>query len=254
MTRTTSINACILGVSIAVWILLLANPGNIMTVQHCPVTEAGPSPASLKMLLEMNPISALLTGWVLMVIAMMLPKLIMPINYIYERSFMSSRLRLSLLFILGYVAVWTVAGLFMIAAILGLNLLMPNSFTPATIIAAIALVWQFSPIKQRCLNRGHNHPSLAAFGWAANRDAFMFGVNHGLWCAGSGWAIMLFPMLLPQGHNLAMVLVTFIMISEHLEQPQAPRWRVTFRGRLFRIIVAQTQLRLRATQSPRSLT
>lgn len=241
-----SISILVLGISIAVWILLLANPGNIMTVQHCPVTGSGSlSPASLKMLLDMNPIGVMLMGWVLMVVAMMLPKLVFPINYIYERSFKSSRFRHALLFVFGYVAVWTAAGLFMITAILGLSLLMPNSYVPGIMTAAIALVWQFSPIKQRCLNRGHNHLPLAAFGWAANRDALLFGFVHGFWCVGSGWALMLFPMLLPNGHNLAMVLVTFVMLSEHLEHPQQPRWRLRFRWKLMRIISAQTRIRLK---------
>ena len=239
-----SISIVILCISLVVWVLLLANPGNIMTVEHCPVTDAGPSAASLQMLLDMNPLGSMLAGWVLMVIAMMLPKLIMPIDHIYERSFKRSRFFHSLLFVFGYVAVWTIVGVFMIAAILGLNLLMGRSYIPAIVIGAIALVWQFSPVKQRYLNRGHNHSSLAAFGWAANRDALMFGVMHGIWCVGSGWALMLFPMLLPDGHNLAMVLMTFVMLSEHLERPQAPRWRLAFRGKLFRIIFAQSQIKL----------
>jgi predicted metal-binding membrane protein len=86
---------------------------------------------------------------------------------------------------------------------------------------------------------------LAAFGWAAYRDALMFGVMHGVWCVGSGWALMMLPMLLPEGHNLAMVIVTFIMLSEHFEHPRIPRWRMGFRGKLFRIVIAQTQIRLK---------
>ena len=235
----------ILGISVMLWMLLLLNPGNILTVQHCPMTASGPSRASLQMLLAMNPISSLLTGWTLMVIAMMLPKLILPIQYIYGRSLKRRRLWSALLFVLGYVGVWVMVGVFMIAAILGLNLLMPKSYIPAIIVGIIAIVWQCSPSKQRCLNRGRDHMTLAAFGWAANRDALVFGFIHGLWCVASGWALMLFPMLLPAGHNLAMVLVTFVMISEHLEHPQVPRWRFYFSGKLMRMIFAQAQIRLK---------
>jgi predicted metal-binding membrane protein len=53
--------------------MLLVNPGSIMTVAHCPVTDSGASMASLRMLLEMNSISSLTAGWALMLIAMMLP-------------------------------------------------------------------------------------------------------------------------------------------------------------------------------------
>lgn len=243
-TRKT-INAVILSITLMMWILLLTNPGNILSVQHCPVTAAGPSRASLEMLLAMNPIPGLLAGWTLMVIAMMLPKLIIPIRYIYSRSLKRRRFYSAMLFVIGYVLVWVGVGFLMIAAILGLNLLFPKSYIPAIGAGALALVWQFSPIKQRCLNRGHNHWNLAAFGWAATRDAFFFGLAHGLWCVGSGWALMLFPMLLPGGHNMAMMLVTLIMLSEHLEHPRLPRWRIYFTGKLLLMLFAQTQIKLR---------
>jgi predicted metal-binding membrane protein len=242
--KSTTISIFIIAISTVLWVLLLVNPGNIMTVQHCPVTQTGPSHASLQMLLAMNPITSLLTGWALMVVAMMLPKLIMPIQYIYDRSFKHRRFLSALLFVLGYIGVWMVAGFFLIGAILALNLLMPASYVPAIIVGFIAIVWQFSPIKQRCLNRGHAHPSLAAFGWAANRDVLLFGFMHGVWCVASGWALMLFPMLLPKGHNVAMLVVTFIMISEHLEHPQLPRWRFHIRRKLMQIIFVQTRMRL----------
>jgi predicted metal-binding membrane protein len=239
-----TISLVVLGISGLVWLLLLVDPGNIHTVHHCPVMTMGPSQTSFQMLLEMNPISSLLTGWILMVIAMMLPKLILPIRYIYSRSIDRRRLRSALLFVFAYLGVWSAVGLVMTAAILGLNFLLPGSYLPAIGIGIIAFAWQFSPIKQRCLNRGHDHLTLAAFGWAADRDALLFGVIHGGWCVGSGWALMLFPMLLPAGHNLAMLFVAFVMISEHLEHPQSPRWRIYFSGRLMRFLFTQTRIRL----------
>lgn len=240
-----SISISILAVSAVFWVILLFNPGGIMTVKHCHVTLEGPSKASLQMMLQMNPVSDLMIGWTLMVLAMMLPKLITPVQYIYDRSFKSRRLGAALLFISGYTAVWIVMGFFMNALIVGLNLLLPNSYIPAIAIGVIAVIWQFSPVKQRCLNRGHDHVSLAAFGSEANRDAFMFGMMHGVWCVGAGWALMLFPMLLPSGHNVAMMVVTFIMISEHMEHPKFPKWYFTFRLKLLRIIIAQTKVNMK---------
>ena len=239
------ISTLMLSISALFWILLLVNPGNLLTIQHCAVTTTGSSRASLQMLLAMNPITSLLAGWALMVIAMMLPKLILPVRYICERSLRSRRFWSALLFVSGYTGVWMVAAFFMIAVIFWLNLLMPKSYLPAIAAGLIAIIWQFSPVKQRCLNRGHDHRALAAFGWAANRDAFLFGVVHGVWCVGSGWALMLFPMLLPEGHNIAMIFVTFIMLSEHLENPRPPQWRLSFRNKLMRIALAQTQIKLK---------
>jgi predicted metal-binding membrane protein len=238
------INLVILSISIFVWVLLLINPGHIMTIEHCHVSASGPSATSLQMLLEMNPFSSQLIGWGLMVVAMMLPKLIMPVQSICIQSFKRYRFLCSLLFVSGYLAAWMVAGVFMVAAIMALNLLMPMSYIPALGVFIIAVIWQFSPVKQRFLNLGHNHRILSAFGWAACRNSLVFGVTHGIWCIGSGWALMLFPMLLPEGHNLAMIIVTIIMVSEHLEHPRFPQWHFNFRLKLLRFIVAQTRMRL----------
>lgn len=237
------INLVIISTSLIVWLVLLFNTGQ--GIAHCHVSDSGPSAASFRMLLQMNPISSLLMGWGLMVVAMMLPKLIIPVQQIYASSFKRHRFALAMVFVLGYIAVWMVVGFFMVLAILGVHLLLPNSYLPAIALGIIAIVWQFSPVKQRCLNRGHDHKVLAAFGRAAYSDALLFGIIHGVWCVGAGWALMLLPMLLPQGHNLAMVLVTFIMLSEHLEHPQQPRWCINLRGKLFRIIIARTQMKIK---------
>jgi predicted metal-binding membrane protein len=242
--KRITISLIIISVSILVWMLLLVNPGHIMAMKHCHVFASCPTATSFEMLLEMKLFSAQLIGWGLMVVAMMLPKLILPIQFICQQSFKRYRFLCSLLFVLGYLLVWMLAGVFMIEVIMGLNLLLPMSYIPAFVVFIIAILWEFSPIKQRFLNRGHDHRILSAFGWKACSDSLLFGITHGVWCIGSGWALMLFPMLLPEGHNLSMILVTFMMISEHLEQPRFPQWHFKPRLKLVRIIVAQTRIKL----------
>jgi predicted metal-binding membrane protein len=196
------------------------------------------------MLLAMNPPSSLAAGWAVMLLAMMLPTLIAPIGHVVERSFKSRRARSVILFVIGYAAIWMMAGIVILAVQLALNVIAPQSYLPAAAVGLIAFLWQCSPIKQRCLNRGHNHRELAAFGMAADRDAFSFGITHGLWCVGSCWALMLFPMLVAQGHLAAMAAVSFLMISERLEEPEPLGWRLRLRGKLMRIAIAQTRIRL----------
>jgi predicted metal-binding membrane protein len=234
----------ILLISTITWVMLLVNPGSIMTLAHCPVTVSGASLVSFKMLLAMNPPSSITAGWALMLVAMMSPTLIAPIGHIVERSFKRRRARSVALFVVGYAAIWMTAGSVLLAARLVLSSLAPQSYLPAAVVGLIAFVWQCSPIKQQCLNRGHNHSELAAFGIAANRDALRFGITHGVWCVGSCWALMLFPMLLTEGHFAAMAAVTFLMISERLEQPRPLSWRVSLRAKLMRIVIAQTRIRL----------
>jgi predicted metal-binding membrane protein len=238
------INIPILLVSVLSWMVLVVNPRSIMTLAHCPITDSGASSASFRMLLTMNPLSSLIAGWAVMLVAMMSPTLIAPIGHIVKRSFKHRRLWSVALFTLGYAAIWLAAGGVLLAVRLMLSLLVPLSFAPAIVVGIVVFVWQCSPFKQRCLNRNHNHRELAAFGFAADLDVLRFGVTHGLWCVGSCWALMLFPMLLPEGHLVAMALVTFLMISERLEQPRRLSWGLRLRGKLMRIVVAQTRIRL----------
>lgn len=239
------INLVILGISILAWVLLLTNPGQIMSVEHCQISDSGPSLEAIEMIVQMNPLLSQLTGWTLMVIAMMLPKLILPIQHIYSTSLNRTRFTSALLFVSGYVFVWVVIGIFMIAVTFGLHVLTPASYLPVIVFSVIVIIWQFSPIKQRFLNYGHIHKVLPAFGLATFQCAFLYGVTHGIWCVGAGWALMLLPMIFPSGHNLAMIIVTFIMISEHLEHPKIPSWGLNFRSKLFRLISARIQIRFK---------
>ena len=241
--KLVSTEAAIIGLSAIIWVMLLAAPASL-GIKHCHVSSAGASVASLDMLMKMNPLSTQLFGWGLMVGAMMLPKLLGPLQAIRLQSLKRHRTTNSVLFILGYWATWMLAGIPIIAVIIVSNLFLPMSYVAAAVVFVIALIWQFSPIKQRFLNLGHEHQLLAAFGWRAFYDAFAYGLTHGLWCVGAGWALMLFPMLLPAGHNLAMLAVTVIMLSEHLENPRFPKWAFNPRLRLFRYIVARFQMHL----------
>lgn len=243
--QRTRITFLIVAISAILWMMLLFNPGSIITIAHCPVTDSGASGASLEMLLAMNPVAPMIAGWALMIAAMMSPTLIAPVIHVMERSFKSRRTRSVVLFAVGYTVVWMAAGIVLLAAVLLLNLLAPKSYIPAVVTGVAAIIWQFSPVKQRCLNRGHNHRELAAFGTAADLDALNFGAAHAVWCVGSCWALMLFPMLLSEGHFAAMAVVTYVMISERLEQPRAPGWRLQFPGKLFRIVVAQSRIKLK---------
>jgi predicted metal-binding membrane protein len=218
------------------------NPASATPHVHHSVTDSGAAPASLPLLLAMKPLFSLLAGWALMLVAMMSPTLIAPICHIIARSFRRRHARSVTLFVIGYAAIWIAAGVVLIATMLMLKLLMPQSYWPTVGVGIVAFVWQCSPIKQRCLNRSHNHRELAEFGRAADLDALHFGITHGVWCLGSCWALMLLPLMVSYGHFAAMAVVTFVMTSERLEHPQPLGWRLHLRAKLMRIMVAQTQI------------
>jgi predicted metal-binding membrane protein len=223
------------------WVALVAGSVGLTDLTHCHAMGEVSATDSLRAMLASNPVPSLATGWVLMLIAMMSPTLIAPVLHVYRRSFRHRRLRSILLFVLGYGAIWMAAGAVLTALQLILSAMAPHSYGPAVAAGLLALVWQCSPLKQRCLNRGHNHSELAAFGAAADRDALVFGITHGGWCVGSCWALMLLPMLLVQGHMLMMVAVTIVMVGERFESPGPLRWRLRGPGKLFRIVLAQTR-------------
>jgi predicted metal-binding membrane protein len=221
----------VLLLSAAAWIWLLVDPGGLMTQAHCAATFSG---------------GALAAGWGLMLVAMMSPALILPIGHLRLRSFKRRRARATVLFVAGYAAIWMAVGGVLLAGVLAVRLLAPNWYLPATGVTLLAIVWQLSPVKQRCLNRGHAHTELAAFGVAADLDALRFGASHGVWCAGSCWALMLSPMLLPRGHVAAMAIVAVLTFSERLEHPRPPRWRWRGLGKVSRIAATQARIRLQA--------
>ena len=227
-----------LAVSLIAWIFLLLQP---RVSSCCSVNAAG---VSFETLLAANPPRSLAGSWALMLVAMMAPMLAAPIYHIRISSFVRRRVRSTMLFVAGYGIVWMAAGVALVAAELAAIWLMPQSYLPAMIVGLIALVWQASPFKQRCLNRCHSHRSLAAFGFAADLDVFRFGLEQGLWCVASCWAAMLFPMLLPEGHFIAMAAVAVLMFCERLDPPRAPAWR--WRG--FGTAVRYLSLRLRRPQ------
>jgi predicted metal-binding membrane protein len=177
---------------------------------------------------------------------MMSPALILPIGHVRLRSFKRRRARAIMLFVAGYAAIWMAVGGVLLAVARAAKLLAPTSVLPAAGMILLAIVWQLSPVKQRCLNRCHAPTELAAFGVAADLDALRFGLSHGVWCAGSCWALMLSPMLLPGGHVAAMAFVAVLTFSERLEPPRLPRWHWRGLGTVSRIAVAQARIRLQA--------
>jgi predicted metal-binding membrane protein len=234
----------VLTISAVAWILLFTGAG---ALAHCAAVASGHLPwrASLQMVVSMNSPAALAGGWLLMLAAMMSPLLIAPIWHVRLQSFEDRRGLSTLEFVAGYAMTWMVAGAGVIVLEAAVAVFAPTDYR-ASVGLLTALLWQCSPLKQRCLNRTHVHPPLAAFGFAADLDALRFGVSHGIWCVGSCWALMLFPMLMPRGHVAAMAVTAFVAFSESMEHPIRPRWNWRLSTKLMRVILAQFRIRLNA--------
>ncbi len=203
------------GVVIATAWAVLAFGGSVLSLPAFCSAEgmrALPLAASLDFALLTNELPWLAFGWLLMVIAMMLPLAIAPLRHVRARSFARRRARSMFLFVLGFVALWMAVG-----AILGLLARLMEGAVPAPLGVGLAIVaavlWQVSPAKQWFLNRCHQRPPLAAFGFAADADAFRFGLRNGAACVGACWALMLPMLLIGQGQLLAMIAVTLFSVA-----------------------------------------
>lgn len=239
-----------LALSAGAWGVLLLGPaqagswccgGDCLTPAQTVLALDPPFSLVMQMVLASYAPGSLVGNWALMLLAMMAPTLIPPVYHIRISSFTHRRGRSTVIFVLGYGLVWMAAGLVLVVPDLLTKALAPQSWWPAAAAALIAVIWQASPLKQRCLNRSHQHEPLAAFGTAADRDAFRLGTDHGRWCVISCWAAMLVPTLLPHGHLAGMLFVGALMYCERLDPPAAPVWQLRGFGTAYRYVLQQVR-------------
>jgi predicted metal-binding membrane protein len=178
----------------------------------------------------------LLGMWLLMLAAMMSPVLIGPLRHLGARSLPGHRFAAQALFVAGYAVIWSIAGVLLLAAADVVDRLA----SPTGIAVGLAIVWQLTPVKQRCLNGHHIRPSLAAFGFPARLGAARFGVRLGVSCIGSCWALMLLPLVLMDHQLMAMAAITLWIWAEQLEFPALARWRMRVPTRAILVCRAAT--------------
>jgi predicted metal-binding membrane protein len=138
-----------------------------------------------------------LITWLVMMVAMMFPSVV-PMTLALA-SITRSRGEGSLptaIFVLGYLVVWTAAGLVPLGALQATNQIWstPPSWLPRVGGAVIILagIYQFTPLKDACL-RACRTP----LGFILSHDfgggptaAVRAGASHGLYCLGCCWALM----------------------------------------------------------------
>ncbi len=141
--------------------------------------------------------------WVTMMAAMMLPSAL-PMVLLFQRVSAGRRAAdkaavSTSVFVLSYLLVWTAFGLVAFAAYRGVKAL-DLSFLAwdreGPIVAGVAVgvagLYELSPLKRVCLHhcRGPLHFLLG--GWKdGTRGAIAMGVEHGAFCAGCCWGLMI---------------------------------------------------------------
>jgi predicted metal-binding membrane protein len=157
-------------------------------------------------------------GWVLMIVAMMLPSSV-PLVLTF-RALVGRRRRpavLVILLLLGYLAIWTGFGLTAWLLDRGIHAAVDAvpwlAQHPQVIIGSTLLVaglWQFSPIRDRCLDECRSPLGFVMNRWrgiAERREALTMGIAHGAFCIGCCWSLMLVMFGVGLGSATAMLLL-----------------------------------------------
>ena len=183
--------------------MLLAGGTWLNLPAYCTASAGFVAPGwtGLELALILNPPGSLAAAWLAMLLAMMPPLLDRPLASAGERGPGGAGL-----FLLGYGAAWMAAGAVLILLAIALRALLPAPGAPLAVAALAALAWQTSFPKRYCLDRCH--------ALAGGRDSLRFGLSHGCWCIGAGWALMAVPLTVETGHFAAMALVLLVLLAE----------------------------------------
>lgn len=170
--------------------------------------------------------SALAVSWLTMLLAMMPPLLANALSHVWHRNPRKFSPRAITLFVAGYVTVWLLVGALLGAVVLMLaSVALLSGLSSFALATTVALFWQITPIKQYGLNRCHSKPPLPIFGLRAAFAWLRYGFAHGLWCAGSCWALMLLPLVADGPlHWPVMAAVSIVLVLERYRPPRLVRW------------------------------
>ncbi|KGJ92265.1 DUF2182 domain-containing protein [Colwellia psychrerythraea] len=166
--------------------------------------------------------------WAIMMAAMMLPSAL-PIFHLIEkinhqREARNAAYSSSIYFILGYLLAWLCYS-FAITLLQWwfhhLALLTPMmksaqlEFT--CLILLLAGVYQWLPIKQRCLNHCRSPLGFITSSWQEGAiGTFKMGVSHGQYCLGCCWILMALLLVFGVMNLLWIIALTFIVFIEKL--------------------------------------
>ena len=179
LTRPLRVTATLLAAALAAW---------IVAAQQMRGMDAGPGT-------NLGGLGWYLGIWVTMTAAMMLPSAA-PMVLTYARVARDAR---TWVFVLGYLVAWTAFGLvayglYRLVARSSPGWVAWNRQGPFVAGAALALagLYQLSPLKEACLRHCRGPFRYLVRGWREGRTgALRMGAEHGLFCVGCCWGLML---------------------------------------------------------------
>lgn len=147
-----------------------------------------------------------ITGWTVMVVAMMLPTSL-PLIFLFHTLTRQRRDRTWLMTLLagGYLGTWVLFGVvvYFSGSLLHVSVgqsawLETNTWVLGAGIITLAGLYQFTPLKYHCLEKCRSPLSFITEHWRGSHEAshaFRLGAHHGLFCIGCCWSLMLLMFL-----------------------------------------------------------
>lgn len=141
-------------------------------------------------------------GWTLMIFAMMLPTTL-PLIRLFRNitSDRSNHIVLAGLLSAGYLMVWMAFGVLVHVADLGVHELSEqigwldsNDWVIGAGTLVLAGAYQFTPLKYHCLDKCRSPFSFINRRWSGGNElsqSFQIGFDHGIFCLGCCWSLML---------------------------------------------------------------
>lgn len=171
-------------------------------------------------------VGALFAMWAVMMVAMMLPSTL-PFLFVFQAEQVRRRAQLAPItstsfFVGGYFAVWIVfsggcAALQQVLHSQALLLPMMSAASPlfAGAILFAAGVYQWTPMKNACLRHCRSPLTFLLSDWKEGATgAFRMGVDHGPFCVGCCWVLMLLRLAAGVMNLLWMASLTVLLLLE----------------------------------------
>jgi predicted metal-binding membrane protein len=164
-------------------------------------------------------------GWTVMVVAMMLPTTL-PIISTFHTIARTREDRFSLvgLVVAGYIITWASFGVIIYLTYLMLHwlvnstpVLKDNSWAAVPSLLILAGFFQFTSLKYRCLDKCRSPFSFVIEHWQGRKYkwlALRLGTDHGIFCVGCCWALMLLMFIVGFGSVGWMFVLALIMAIE----------------------------------------
>ncbi len=168
-----------------------------------------------------------LTGWFIMVLAMMLPPAL-PFLQTMLRSTQGLPHQQALLVTTAvvFIATWTATGIALVAmghVLTRLGGTMPWLVDRPTVVSGLAAllvgIYQLSPVKEACLTACRSPTAMLLLLWdddAPWRSAVVIGLRYAAVCVGCCWTLMLLTLIVGAFVLPLMVVVSVIMLLERL--------------------------------------